>query len=242
MLPLDIFKSRQFTGANLGTLAIYGALSGTFFLLVVYLQQGLGFSPIAAGASALPVTALMLLLSSRAGALSQRIGPRLPMSLGPIVTALGIALLARIAPGASYLIDILPALIVFGLGLSLTVAPLTATVLGAAEDRYAGIASGINNAVARTAGLIAVAALPPLAGLTGGALQDPQQLMMGFRMAMLLSAGLCGVGGVVAWLTIRNPIRPAAECRDTYCALDGPPLRGRVAVSTPPPAQSAGVR
>ncbi len=222
MLPPGIFASRQFTGANLATLAIYGALSATFFLLVVYLQQALGYSPIAAGAAALPVTLLMLLLSSRAGALAQRIGPRVPMTVGPLVASAGIALMARIAPGSAYLVDVLPPLVVFGVGLSLTVAPLTATVLGAAEDRYAGVASGVNNAVARTAGLIAVAALPPLAGLTGNALADPAELQAGFRMAVLICAGLCAVGGGLSWLTIRNAEPITGE---HHCALEAPPLR-----------------
>src|SRR5205814_10726333 len=180
---------------------VYGARGATFVLLVVFLRQGLGYSPIAAGAAALPVTLILLLLSARTGALAQRIGPRLPMTLGPLLAAVGIALMARISADSTYVLDVLPALLVFGLGLALTVAPLTATVLGAAEDRYAGIASGVNNAVARTAGLIAVAALPPLAGLSGSAFQDPTALAAGFRTAMLLSAALCVAGGIIAWLT-----------------------------------------
>jgi Na+/melibiose symporter-like transporter len=229
MLPLAIFRSRQFTGANLVTLAVYAALSGTFFLLILYLQQGLHYSPIAAGAAALPITVLMLFLSARAGALATRIGPRLPMTVGPLLTASGIALLSRIAPGANFVVDILGPLIVTGLGLSLTVAPLTATVLAAAEDRYAGVASGVNNAVARTAGLISVAVLPPLAGLVGNATQDPEALTSGFRMAMLLSAGVCVVGGVLGWLTISNRADAPTEraTGDSHCALDGPPLRTR---------------
>jgi len=233
MLPLAIFRSRQFTGANLVTLAVYGALGATFFLLVVFLQQGLGYSPIAAGAATLPTTLIMLLLSARAGALAQRIGPRVPMTVGPLMAGLGIALLARISVGSSYLLDVLPALLVFSLGLSLTVAPLTATVLGAAEDRYAGIASGVNNAVARTAGLIAVAALPPIAGLSGDAFSDPAALQAGFRMAMLLAAGLCVAGGVLAWLTIRNAVPVEAHYA---CPLDAPPLR---TLSSPPQARPA---
>jgi EmrB/QacA subfamily drug resistance transporter len=234
MLPLGIFRSRQFTGANLVTLAIYGALGATFFLLVVFLQQGLGYSPFAAGAATLPTTLIMLLLSARAGALAQRIGPRVPMTVGPLVAGLGIALMARISLDSSYLLDVLPALVVFSLGLSLTVAPLTATVLGAAEDRYAGIASGVNNAVARTAGLIAVAALPAIAGLSGDAFSDPAALQAGFRMAMLLAAGLCVVGGVLAWLTIRN----AAPIEAHYaCPLGAPPLR---TLSSPPRVRPAG--
>ncbi len=228
MLPLAIFRSAQFSGANIVTLAVYAALSGTFFLLIVYLQQGLGFSPVAAGASALPITALMLLLSPRAGELAQRIGPRIPMTVGPLATGLGIALLARIAPGSTLWLDVLPPLIVVGLGLSLTVAPLTATVLAAAEDRYAGVASGVNNAVARTAGLLAVAVLPAVSGLVGDANSSPEVLQAGFRMAMLLTAGLCVLGGVLAWLMIRTPAEAAApHYGQRHCSVDGPPLRRR---------------
>ena len=161
MLPLSIFDSRQFTSANLVTFVVYAALGGVFFLLVVFLQVALGYTPIAAGAASLPVTALMLVLSPRAGALAQRIGPRLPLTLGPILIAVGMLLMRRIDPGDSYLGAVLPAVVVFGLGLSLVVAPVTATVLAAADERHAGVASGVNNAVARTAGLVAVAALAP---------------------------------------------------------------------------------
>ncbi|MDT4985471.1 MAG: hypothetical protein QOF95_2961, partial [Pseudonocardiales bacterium] len=149
MLPPKIFANRQFTAANLVTFAVYAALGGVFFFLVVNLQVVAGFSPLLAGTALLPVTVIMLLLSARSGAMAGRIGPRLPMTLGPLVAAAGVLLLLRVGPGASYLTDVLPAVTVFGLGLSLIVAPLTATVLAAAETRYAGVASGVNNALAR---------------------------------------------------------------------------------------------
>ena len=160
MLPPSIFSSRQFTAANVLTFVVYAALGGVFFLLVVFLQVGLGYSPIAAGAASLPVTALMLLLSSRAGALAERIGPRAPLTVGSAVIAVGMWLMSEIEIGDSYVTAVLPAVVVFGLGLSLVVAPITMTVLAAADPRHAGVASGVNNAVARTAGLAAVAALP----------------------------------------------------------------------------------
>ncbi|MGH2837404.1 MAG: DHA2 family efflux MFS transporter permease subunit, partial [Thermoleophilaceae bacterium] len=152
MLPLSIFSSRQFTGANLVTFVVYAALGAMFFLFVVFLQIALGYTAIQAGAASLPVTALLLVLSSRAGALAQRIGPRIPLTVGSLVVAVGMFMLSEIDPGDSYVTGILPAVTVFGLGLSLVVAPVTITVLAAADPRQAGIASGVNNAVARTAG------------------------------------------------------------------------------------------
>ncbi|MBV9544998.1 MAG: MFS transporter, partial [Chloroflexi bacterium] len=185
MLPPDIFANRQFSAANIVTFLVYGALGPLFLLLVVALQVVAGFSPVLAGAALLPVTLLMLVLSARAGELAGRIGPRLPMSLGPLVAAGGVLLMLRIGPGSSYIVDVLPSTVVFGLGLSLLVAPLTATVLAAAEARHAGIASGVNNAVARAAGLLAVAVLPVLAGISGDAYQRPEMFLVGFRTALV---------------------------------------------------------
>ncbi len=226
MLPLSLFQSRQFTGTNIVTLAVYGAFGGVFFLMVVQLQQVVGMSPIQAGVASLPITGLMLVLSPRAGKLAQRIGPRVPLTLGPIVAGAGIALMARIDVGSSYVADILPALIVFGLGIALTVAPLTATVMGSVEERHAGVASAVNNAVARAAGLITVAVLPSLAGLTGDAYLDPQIFSAGFHRAALLSAGLTALGGVLGWLTLGERTPAAHEHTDHFhCSVDAPPLR-----------------
>ncbi len=202
MLPLDIFRSRQFTGANLTTLAIYAALGGTMFLLVLELQLALGYSALEAGASMLPVTMIMLLLSSRMGALAQRIGPRTPMTVGPVVVAAGLALLSRVGPGDGYLTDVLPAVAVFGLGLSTTVAPLTSAVLAAVDDTRMGVASGVNNAVARVAGLLAVAVLPAAVGLdlTAGA----DTIADGVRQALIAGSALSMAGGLVAFVTIRG--------------------------------------
>ena len=142
MLPLDVFASRQFTAVNVVTFVIYGALSGTIFLLVLQLQVVSGYSPLASGVSLLPLTLLMLLLSPRAGALAQRFGPRWLMTGGPLVCAAGLLLATRIGTNASYVADVLPCVTLFGLGLSATVAPLTATVLASADVRHAGTASG----------------------------------------------------------------------------------------------------
>lgn len=199
MVPLEVFRSRQFSGANATTLAVYAALGGALFLLAFQLQTGLGYSALAAGAALVPVTLLMLVLSPRAGALAQRVGPRLPMTLGPCVVAVGLVLMGRVQPGATYLGAVLPAVIVFGLGLSATVAPLTATVLGAVDEDLVGVGSGVNNAVARVASLLAVALLPAVAGVgTQG------QLGPGFGRAMDVAAGLAVLGGLVALLTIRR--------------------------------------
>ena len=179
MLPPRIFASRQFTAANVVTFVVYAALSGVFFFLVVDLQVVAGFSPLLAGSALLPVTLIMLVLSARAGAMADRIGPRLPMTLGPIVAACGLLLLLRVGPNASYLTDVLPGVTVFGLGLALIVAPLTTTVLAAAESGHAGIASGVNNAVARAAGLLAVAVLPLIAGISGDDYQHPEAFAAG---------------------------------------------------------------
>jgi EmrB/QacA subfamily drug resistance transporter len=231
MMPLEIWRSRQFAAANLVTFVVYAAITINFFLLSVDLQQVLGYSPMHAGLATVPVTALMLALSARAGMLAQRIGPRLPMTVGPLIVAVGLALLSRVQAGTTYLGTVLPGVIVFGLGLTLTVAPLTATVLAAASERYAGIASGVNNAVSRGAGLLAIAVIPGIAGLTGDAYRDPATFASGFRTAMLMSAMLAAAGGALAWLFIRNEVAgrahacPAAQLdRRHYCAADGAPL------------------
>ncbi len=209
IMPLSLFRDREFAAANLVTLVVYAALSGALFLIPVQLQQASGFSPVAAGSALLPVTAVMLVLSARMGRLAQQIGPRLPMTLGPVVAGIGLALLARVGLDASYLTDLLPALIVFALGLSATVAPLTATVLAAAPARQVGIASAVNNDVARVAGLLAVAVLPSLAGITPSAYGDPAALSAGFHNAVLISAGLCAFGGLLSALLIRGRAQTA---------------------------------
>jgi EmrB/QacA subfamily drug resistance transporter len=224
MLPLRIFRNRAFRGANLVTFLVYAANGGVFLLVVVNLQVVAGFPPLASGVALLPVTVLMLLLSARAGALGQRIGPRIPMTAGPLVCAAALAWLSRIGAGASYTADVLPPVILFGLGLCLLVAPLTATALGALDDSYAGIASGVNNAVARAASLLAVAVLPLAAGLGSGSLTDPVTLAPVYRTAMLVCAGLMTCGGVVAWLLIPVRLTATAPAR-TFCDPCSPPVQ-----------------
>ena len=223
MMPLSLFRSRQFSASNLVTLLVYAALAGALFLLPVQLQVVSGFSPVAAGSSLLPVTLVMLLLSARAGRLATRIGPRWPMTVGPIVAACGLALLSRIGAHSSYLTTVLPAILVFALGLSFTVAPLTATVLAAAPERQVGVASAVNNDIARTAGLFAVAVLPAIAGITQQTYADPAQLSDGFQRAVLIAAALCALGGVLAALTIRDDVLAVGEpTEEMACAACQP--------------------
>ena len=202
------------------TLAVYAGLSAATFLLVVHLQTDLGYSALEAGASLLPLTFIMLAFSARAGALAQRIGPRIPMTVGPLIVACSLALFSRVKVGVSYWDGVLPGVLVLGAGLALTVAPLTAAVLAAIDDHHAGIGSAINNAVARIAGLLAIAVIPAAAGLAGTS--RGLDLSTGFDKAMFIAAGLAAAGAGVAWLTIRTavPVRVvtranvAAPCED----------------------------
>jgi EmrB/QacA subfamily drug resistance transporter len=235
MLPLSIFDSRQFTSANVVTFVVYAAMGGVFFFLVVFLQVALGYTPIAAGSASLPITVLMLALSPRAGALATRIGPRLPLTVGPIGIAIGMLMMRGIEPGDSYVASVLPGVVVFGLGLTLVVAPITATVLAAADERHAGVASGVNNAVARTAGLVAVAALPLIVGLSGTDYENSVAITAGFHGAVLACAVLALAGGVLAFLTISNDVlktaaatdgdTPDRATSDFSCGVAGTPMR-----------------
>jgi EmrB/QacA subfamily drug resistance transporter len=209
MLPLSLFADTQFAGANLVTLAVYAGLGVAFFLVVVNLQVALGYSALEAGIALLPVTVLMLLLSARFGALAQRIGARWPMTVGPVVVAAGLLWLGDVGAGDRYVTSILPAALVYGLGLSITVAPLTATVMASVSEEHLGIGSAANNAVARLAGLLAVAVLPTVAGVElvaggdGGAIP-------GYRTAMAISAALCLAGAAIAFATIRRTVPTVA--------------------------------
>jgi EmrB/QacA subfamily drug resistance transporter len=226
MLPLGIFRSSRFTGANLTTFVVYAALGGAFFLLVLQLQLTLGYSALAAGTSLLPFTLIMLAFSSRAGALAQRIGPRVPMTIGPIVAGAGMWLLVRVQPGASYVDSVLPGVFLFGAGMTLTVAPLTAAVLGAVDDAHVGTASGVNNAIARLGGLIAVAVLPGIAGIDAA---TPSTLSSGFVTAMQFCAAACAGGGVIAFLTVRAGAKVKAVTQASHVQPCSDPcvFRGR---------------
>lgn len=201
LLPLSLFRSRQFTGANLTTLLVYAALGGALFLLALQLQQSMGYLALEAGAAMFPSTVIILFGSPLSGKIAQRTGPRLPMTVGPLVAAVGLGLMARAVPGVGYLGGVLPGVVMFGLGMTITVAPLTSAALAAVDDSRAGTASGVNNAVARLAGLLAVAVLPAVAGLDAG---PGQPLGSGFQVAMIIAAVCCAAGGLVALLTIRK--------------------------------------
>ena len=237
MLPLDAFRDAQFSAANAVTFVVYGGFGAIFFLLVVQLQVVSGFSALVAGTAMLPVTVLMLVFSSRSGALAARIGPRLQMTLGPLVCAVGVLLMLRVGPGSTYVTQVLPAVLVFGAGLTVMVSPLTATALAAAPVEHAGLASGVNNAVARTAGLAAVAALPAIAGLTGDVYADPPTFDAGFATVLWISAAVLVAGGLLAAATVRNTVLEhgatagdsTAYLQLSHCAgLGGPPLATRV--------------
>ncbi len=223
LVPMQLFANRVFSAANAVTAVVYCALGSVFFLLVLDLQVVAGFSPVLAGSALLPVTALMVLLSARMGALAQRIGPRIPMTAGPLLAATALLLLTRVGPGASYLADVLPAMLVFGLGLALTVAPLIATVLDSADDRFAGTASGVNNAVARASGLLAVAVIPAVAGIGGAGVTDATVFASGFRTALLISAAMLVFGAALAATVIRRPLGGAtAAAGVTHCDVAAP--------------------
>lgn len=203
MLPLLLFANRRFSGANLATLTVYAALNIVLFLVVLQLQSGLGYSALEAGAALFPVNLALLALSARAGRLAERVGHHVPMTVGPLVAAVGLLLMARLGAGSTYLADVLPAVTVFGLGLATTVAPLTSAVITAVADRHTGVASGVNNAVARVAGLVAVASVPLAAGISGTGDVASGGLGPGFARAMLVSAGLLVIGAATAWTTVR---------------------------------------
>ncbi|WNI14532.1 MFS transporter [Actinacidiphila sp. ITFR-21] len=234
MLPLSVFASRLFTSMNLVTLCLYAAIGGVFFVLPVQLQIAAGYSALRAGIATLPVTVLMLLLSAPAGALAQRIGPRPLLTAGPLLTGAGLLLLTRVSPGSSsYVADVLPAVVVQGLGMSMFVAPLTATVLASVEVDHSGVASGVNNAAARVAQLLAVAALPLAIGLSDQAYRSPHAVDTAFSKAMWICAGLCGLASLLAALLVPSGALPGVgdeaaprarpECR-THCGFSAPPL------------------
>jgi EmrB/QacA subfamily drug resistance transporter len=231
VVPLRLFGIRAFAVANVITLLVYGGMGVVFFLLSLQLQVTVGYSALAAGAALLPVTGIMLVLSARAGDLAQRIGARWPLTFGPLLIAAGMLLYRRIGPDANYLTDVLPGVVVFGLGLAAAVAPVTSTALGSVPDDRAGAASGTNNAVARTGQLLAVAAIPPLVGLTGDALSMPGPLDTAFPDAMSVGAACTAVGGLLAAVALRSSdgrraaVTPAADQHPVACPVDGPVAR-----------------
>ena len=236
MLPLGLFRSRPFASAAVLALVTYAALGGVIFLFVAFLQISLGYTALQAGAATLPVTALLLIGSRPSGAIAQRIGPRIPLTAGAVLTGAGLLLMARIHPGDSYLAAVLPPLAVFGAGLAALITPITATVLASVDPRHSGIASAVNNALSRLGQMIAVAALPLAAGLSGTGFTNPAKLAAGFPAAMTIAAGTSFAAALLAWTTIRDDAltRPAAGTKpettalppslQRHCALAGTPL------------------
>jgi predicted MFS family arabinose efflux permease len=200
MLPLGLFRNRNFSATNVETFAVYGGLSAWGFFLALFLQQVAGYSPFRAGLATFPVTVVMFFHSRRAGRLSAAYGPRAFMAAGPVIAGVSVGALSRLPAHLTYWIDLLPPLLGFALGLSLTVAPLTTTVLSDAGPGDAGIASGVNNAVARIAGLVAIAGVG-IAAASGTAKLTER----GFHASMLITGALLCLGGAIGAVGIRNP-------------------------------------
>lgn len=209
MLKLDLFSGRNFAVGNAETLAMYAGLAILFFFLVIYLQQVAGYTALESGLTTVPVTLIMFALSRRFGALADRHGPRLFMGAGPLISAAGILLLLRVGMHPSYVADLLPALLLFALGLSMTVAPLTATVLADADENDAGIASAINNAIARVAGLVGVSIVGVVVAstLVGDTFAANTESVQAFHQVVLICAVLVAAGGIAGAVGITNPRR-----------------------------------
>ncbi len=211
MLPLSLFASRPFSVANLSSFFLYGGLAGLFFLLPIQLQVTAGYTTLEAGLALLPLTVLTLALSAQGGALTTRIGPRIPLAAGSLICGLALLFATRVGADASYLTAVLPVVALIGIGIPLVTPPITATVLSAVPDARAGTASAVSNGVARAAGLIVVAALPLAAGLPQDAASNPAALDRGFDVGMLICAGLFILGGLIVWFGVPRPATFAAE-------------------------------
>ncbi len=241
-----LFRSRAFTVTNLSTVLLYGALGVTFFLVVYELQVASHWSGLRAGTALLPGTVLMFAFSSASGRLAQRIGPRLQLTIGPVVAAVGLVLLTRIGPHASWLADVAPGSVVFGIGLVTFVAPLTATVMGSVDDDHVSVASGVNNAIARTASLAAVAVVPVVSGLT--AASGAAQVTHSFRVSLVIAAVVAAAAAPLGFFGLGGRVRARRSSRRVYCSVDGPPLHpdpaecptvaDRARVAKPSPARS----
>lgn len=223
LVPPRLFRNRTFTVVNLMTVTLYAAIGVTPFLVAYQLEVAAGWSALRAGAALLPTTVLMLVLSARSGRLAQRIGPRLQLSLGPLVTGAGLVMLTRIGPHPDWSSDVLPGSVVFGLGLAIFVAPLTATVMGAANPEEVNVASAVNNAVARAAGLAALAVIPVITGLTTSV--GPVDVTHAYRLSCAIAAALALLAGPLAFVELASTTRAPTSARRLHCAIDGPPLQ-----------------
>jgi len=223
LVPPALFRNRTFTVVNLQTVLIYAALGVSFFLVSYELQVAAGWSATEAGLALVPATALMLLLSPSSGELAQRIGPRLQLTAGPLMAAGGLLLLTRIGEDASWITDVFPGAVVFGLGLVTFVAPLTATVMSAADPDHVSVASGVNNAIARAAGLTALAVIPVISGLA--AATDPADVTHAFRVAMVVTACVAAASAPLALFGLESRVDAPCTPRRIHCPVDGTPLQ-----------------
>ncbi|GAA4909908.1 EmrB/QacA subfamily drug resistance transporter [Stackebrandtia albiflava] len=229
VVPGEMFADRQFTAINAVTFFVYAGLGGVMFFVVMQLQVVSDYSALAAGLTMLPFTVLMLAFSARAGALGERIGPRWPLTVGPLLAGVGVFMLIGVGADAPYWTAVLPGVLVMSVGMTVTVAPLTAGVLAATDVAHAGVASGINNAIARAAGLLAVAALPLAAGLNGEAYRDPFAFALGYQIAIALCAVLFVVGALIGVVFVRDPKWAAHRAARTQCPYNAPQLDPGVA-------------
>jgi EmrB/QacA subfamily drug resistance transporter len=222
LVPPRLFENRTFTVVNLGTLFLYAAIGLTFFLVAYELQVAAGWSAVGAGLALVPTTILLLALSARSGSLAQRIGPRLQLAVGPVLAAGGLLVLAGVGADPNWIRDVLPGAVLLGLGLVTFVAPLTATVMAAADPDHVSIASGVNNAIARAASLAGLAIVPVVSGLTSAAGAD--EVTHAYRVAMTMAAGTALVAGPLMFLGLRRGVASAPTVRHVHCAVDGPAL------------------
>jgi EmrB/QacA subfamily drug resistance transporter len=223
LVPPSLFRSREFTVANLATVVLYAAIGVSFFLVTYELQVAAGWSALAAGTALLPATVLMLLLSARSGEMAQRMGPRLQLTAGPLVLAAGLLLLARIGPDASWFPDVLPGALLVGLGLVTFVAPLSATVMGSVSPDHVSVASGVNNAIARTASLASLALIPVVSGLTSAV--NATEVTDAVRTSLIITAVIAAAAAPISFVGLGPRVPAARSARRRYCPVDGPPLQ-----------------
>jgi len=228
LVPPSLFRSREFTVMNLATVLLYGAIGVSFFLVAYELQVAAGWSALRAGIALLPATFLMLIFSSASGSLAQRIGPRLQLTVGPLIAAAGLLLLSRIGSDTSWTTDVLPGAVLFGLGLVTFVAPLTATVMGAVDPDHVSIGSGVNNAIARTASLASLAVIPVVSGLAVA--DTAAEVTDAFHLGLMISAAIAALASPVSFFGLTAHQRVRRSARRVYCPVDAPPAQ-------PDPAQ-----
>ena len=238
LVPCHLFASRTFTVLNIATFALYATIGTQFFLLVYQLQVTAGWSAIAAGSALIPATFLMLIGSAKSGELASRIGPRPQLVVGPLFVAVGMLLLARVDRDADWVTDVLPGAVLFGLGLVVFVAPLTASVMASVDSAWVSTASGVNNAVARTGGLLAVAVIPSVSGLTTA--HGPAAITDAFRVGMVIAALLAVVASAISAIGLPRHAKATGSARRYHSAVDGTPLQPDPAVC-PPPTARAGI-